>query len=58
DTQHLLQDLRQTRRLLGWLRPEVHVLSPEEEDAYWADADRRRAESATPGPSRPRRPSP
>mmetsp|Transcript_41727 Transcript_41727/g.90977 ORF Transcript_41727/g.90977 Transcript_41727/m.90977 type:complete len:826 (-) Transcript_41727:70-2547(-) len=40
----LLNDLRLTQRMLGWLRPEVKVLMPEEEKTYWSEVDKRRAE--------------
>lgn len=40
----LLEDLRLSRRMLGWLQPEVCILTPEEEDKYWTDVERRRAQ--------------
>lgn len=43
DCRTLLEDLRLTRRLLGWLRPQVAVLGPEEEEKYWKEVGARRA---------------
>jgi len=43
DCKLLLEDLRLSQRMLGWLRPDVHVLGPEEEAAYWRDVDKRHA---------------
>lgn len=33
----LAEDLRRTHRMLGWLRPEVQILAPEEEIIYWEE---------------------
>mmetsp|Transcript_91878 Transcript_91878/g.260119 ORF Transcript_91878/g.260119 Transcript_91878/m.260119 type:complete len:820 (-) Transcript_91878:119-2578(-) len=43
DCQVLVDDLRRSGRMLGWLRPQVHILGPEEEEEYWRQVDRRRA---------------
>jgi len=44
DSRVLLEDAQHTHRRLGWLQPQIHVLSTEEEKQYWEDVDRRRAE--------------
>lgn len=40
----LLEDLRLSRRMLGWLIPEVRVLDPDEEDRYREARQRPRSE--------------
>lgn len=43
DCQALLEDLRLSGRMLGWRRPEVRILNPEDEAKYWEEAAHRRA---------------
>lgn len=43
DCQLLLEDLRKTGRMLGWVRPTVRVLGVEEEASYWQRVDERHA---------------
>jgi len=38
----LLQDINLTSRMLGFLRPQVRILEPAEEDEYWRGVDERR----------------
>lgn len=46
DCNFLLMDLRQTSRYLGWLRPQVSVLTPDEEERYWQEVASRYAARA------------
>jgi len=41
DCQLLLEDLRKTGRMLGWVQPAVRVLGVEEEATYWQQVDKR-----------------
>lgn len=51
----LLEDLRITQRMLGWKRPQVTILTPEEELRYWGEAEGRRAErDAAAGTAQPK----
>lgn len=43
DCHALVADLAKTSRYLGWLRPAVSILSPEEEKAYWLSVDSQRS---------------
>lgn len=47
DCDLLLEDLRLTGRLLGWLRPEVATLSAEQEEQYWREANAKRVPRET-----------
>lgn len=51
DCNFLLQDLEQTNRQLGWLRPQVSILLPGEEEIYWQEVASRRAARAAEAPA-------